>query len=221
MKKKKKSEVRAGDSADAKTEHIRVKVMSTLSDSGFEEELQSPSPSHPHFTRPWSGSSGDRRTPDRLHSDYDESCFLIQRNNQENFVARDCLARQPQVTLQNFNQDNLDATSETNTRLKSWRQQSVHSPVHWSIRPGQEHQIRHAILSKLSQWSERCTKAMPVLDQYSSLYCHCYFTVMSCDCRIPVVLQCMETSTIIITPETVLQLEKTKKIRIETVYYTE
>lgn len=74
---------------------IRVN-MSNLSDSGFEEELQSPSPSHQQFRRTWSGHSGDTLTTECLH--YDETCFTIQRDNQEDFLALDCLAGQPQVT---------------------------------------------------------------------------------------------------------------------------
>lgn len=72
--------------------------MSTLSDSGFEEELHSPSPSHQHLTQPCPGGSGGRLPAEGIYRDYDESCFIIQRNNQENFLALDCLARQPQVT---------------------------------------------------------------------------------------------------------------------------
>ncbi|XP_058230560.1 cyclin-O [Hemibagrus wyckioides] len=74
--------------------------MSTLSDSGFEEDLHSPSPSPLHSTRTWSAPTCDRLTADCLHSDYDESCFIIQRNNQEGFLALDCLARQPQITAE-------------------------------------------------------------------------------------------------------------------------
>ncbi|KAK3514469.1 hypothetical protein QTP70_018695 [Hemibagrus guttatus] len=78
---------------------VRVK-MSALSDSGFEEDLHSPSPSPHHATRPWSAPTCDRLTADCLHSDYDESSFIIQRNNQEDFLALDCLARQPQITAE-------------------------------------------------------------------------------------------------------------------------
>ncbi|KAI4889387.1 hypothetical protein NFI96_034072 [Prochilodus magdalenae] len=31
---------------------------------------------------------------------YEESCFLIQKNNEERFLAHDCLARQPQITAE-------------------------------------------------------------------------------------------------------------------------
>ncbi|KAF4074567.1 hypothetical protein AMELA_G00240850 [Ameiurus melas] len=82
--------------------------MSTLSDSGFEEDLLSPSPCLQHPTQPWPGSSSHRLTADCLHSDYEQSCFLIQRNNEEDFLALECLARQPQIT------------AEARCRLVSW-----------------------------------------------------------------------------------------------------
>lgn len=69
--------------------------MSALSDSGFEEDLQSPSPSQQQLPAPWSGL---RLAAEDLHSDHDDSCFIIQTNKQEDFLALDCLARQPQVT---------------------------------------------------------------------------------------------------------------------------
>ncbi|XP_007236231.3 cyclin-O [Astyanax mexicanus] len=67
--------------------------MSTFSDSGFEEELQSPSP------RGLPAEQPDRLTAD-CHQElsYDESCFTIQKNNQLKFLALGCLSRQPQIT---------------------------------------------------------------------------------------------------------------------------
>ncbi|XP_066509247.1 cyclin-O protein B-like [Hoplias malabaricus] len=73
--------------------------MSTFSDSGFEEDLQSPSPSRP-FTTPRSRDQGERLTADFHEMNYDESCFIIQKNNEEKFLALDCLARQPQITAE-------------------------------------------------------------------------------------------------------------------------
>ncbi|XDV19718.1 hypothetical protein PO909_025138 [Leuciscus waleckii] len=53
--------------------------MSRLSDSGFEEELQiSP-------VKAWH------------ECDYEESCFIIQRHNELQFLAQNCLAHQPQA----------------------------------------------------------------------------------------------------------------------------
>ncbi|XP_060763918.1 cyclin-O [Neoarius graeffei] len=71
--------------------------MSTLSDSGFEEDLQSPSPSQQHVAAPWSGHG---LAAEDLHSQHDESCFIIQTNKQEDFLPLDCLARQPQITAE-------------------------------------------------------------------------------------------------------------------------
>ncbi|KAM9446672.1 cyclin-O [Clarias gariepinus] len=68
--------------------------MSAMSDSGFEEELQSPSPCQQHVTRPWAESARDTPT----HSD--ESCFITQSHKQQHFLTRDCLARQPQITAE-------------------------------------------------------------------------------------------------------------------------
>ncbi|XP_016360821.1 cyclin-O protein B-like [Sinocyclocheilus anshuiensis] len=64
--------------------------MSALSDSGFEEDLHA------------SGSE--------LHEcdDEEESCFIIQRHNEQQFLAHNCLARQPQIT------------AEARSKLVSW-----------------------------------------------------------------------------------------------------
>ncbi|KAL1274257.1 hypothetical protein QQF64_027071 [Cirrhinus molitorella] len=72
--------------------------MSTLSDSGFEEDLH---------TSPVKGSSV-RLTPDLQECDYEESCFIIQRHNEQQFLAQNCLARQPQIT------------AEARSKLVSW-----------------------------------------------------------------------------------------------------
>ncbi|MCI4392503.1 hypothetical protein PGIGA_G00146740 [Pangasianodon gigas] len=69
--------------------------MSTLSDSGFEEDLHSPAESREQRARPRA-----RLSAERLHCDYDESCFIIQTHKQHHFQARDCLARQPQITAE-------------------------------------------------------------------------------------------------------------------------
>ncbi|KAK7165475.1 hypothetical protein R3I94_003742 [Phoxinus phoxinus] len=64
--------------------------MSRLSDSGFEEELQiSP-------VKAW------------RECDYEESCFIIQRHNELQFLAQNCLAHQPQIT------------AEARSKLVSW-----------------------------------------------------------------------------------------------------
>ncbi len=63
--------------------------MSALSDSGFEEDLH---------TSPAAASSVGL-TPDLQECDYDESCFIIQRHNELQFLAQNCLARQPQVRI--------------------------------------------------------------------------------------------------------------------------
>ncbi|CAM4534359.1 unnamed protein product [Leuciscus chuanchicus] len=64
--------------------------MSRLSDSGFEEELQiSP-------VKAWH------------ECDYEESCFIIQRHNELQFLAQNCLAHQPQIT------------AEARSKLVSW-----------------------------------------------------------------------------------------------------
>ncbi|XP_056088792.1 cyclin-O [Rhinichthys klamathensis goyatoka] len=64
--------------------------MSRLSDSGFEEELQiSP-------VKAWH------------ECDYEESCFIIQRHNELQFIAQNCLAHQPQIT------------AEARSKLVSW-----------------------------------------------------------------------------------------------------
>ncbi|KAK1806806.1 hypothetical protein P4O66_005285 [Electrophorus voltai] len=73
--------------------------MSTLSDSGFEEDFQSPSPSN-FFTIPWSVNLNNRLIADHHEVIYDESCFIIQKNNEEEFLALNCLARQPQITAE-------------------------------------------------------------------------------------------------------------------------
>ncbi|XP_030646520.1 cyclin-O [Chanos chanos] len=74
--------------------------MSVLSDSGFEEDIQSLSPSPPPLLH-WSTVPQDRLVADRQDfQEYDESCFVIQLHNEETFLASDCLARQPQVTAE-------------------------------------------------------------------------------------------------------------------------
>ncbi|XP_072520854.1 cyclin-O [Salminus brasiliensis] len=73
--------------------------MSNFSDSGFEEDLQSPSPSK-HAAVSWLREQDERLTADWHEMNYDESCFIIQQNNEEKFLALDCLARQPQITAE-------------------------------------------------------------------------------------------------------------------------
>ncbi|KAL7836453.1 hypothetical protein AOLI_G00277370 [Acnodon oligacanthus] len=73
--------------------------MSTLSDSGFEEDLQSPSPSK-LFTAPRTGELTERLSADCHEMSYDESCFIIQKNNEKKFLAVNCLACQPQITAE-------------------------------------------------------------------------------------------------------------------------
>ncbi|XP_067295987.1 cyclin-O [Pseudorasbora parva] len=68
--------------------------MSSLSDSGFEEDLKS---------SPVKSSRSDWH-----ERDYEESCFLIQRHNELQFLAQNCLARQPQIT------------AEARSKLVSW-----------------------------------------------------------------------------------------------------
>uniref|UniRef100_A0A4W4HKG3 Cyclin-like domain-containing protein n=1 Tax=Electrophorus electricus TaxID=8005 RepID=A0A4W4HKG3_ELEEL len=68
-------------------------------DSGFEEDFQSPSPSN-FFTIPWSVNLNNRLIADHHEVIYDESCFIIQKNNEEEFLALNCLARQPQITAE-------------------------------------------------------------------------------------------------------------------------
>ncbi len=63
--------------------------MSALSDSGFEEDLH---------TSPAAASSVGLSS-DLQECDYEESCFIIQRLNELQFLAQDCLARQPQVRI--------------------------------------------------------------------------------------------------------------------------
>uniref|UniRef100_A0A671QZI1 Cyclin-O protein B-like n=1 Tax=Sinocyclocheilus anshuiensis TaxID=1608454 RepID=A0A671QZI1_9TELE len=72
--------------------------MSALSDSGFEEDLH---------TSPAAASSV-RLTSDLQECDYEESCFIIQRHNELQFLAQNCLARQPQIT------------AEARSKLVSW-----------------------------------------------------------------------------------------------------
>ncbi|XP_076843291.1 cyclin-O isoform X2 [Brachyhypopomus gauderio] len=72
--------------------------MSTLSDSGFEEDF-SASPSN-CLNCPWSEDLNNRLTADHHEVICDESCFIIQRNNEEEFLALNCLARQPQITAE-------------------------------------------------------------------------------------------------------------------------
>ncbi|XP_051980541.1 cyclin-O protein B-like [Xyrauchen texanus] len=74
--------------------------MSTLSDSGFEEDLQS-SPA----VKQWTVDSSIRLT---LECDYEECCFIIQRHNEQQFLAQNCLDHQPQIT------------AEARSRLISW-----------------------------------------------------------------------------------------------------
>ncbi|XP_055053980.2 cyclin-O [Misgurnus anguillicaudatus] len=76
--------------------------MSTLSDSGFEEDLQT-SP-----VNQWEVDSSIRLTSDWHEAEYKESCFLIQRQNELQFLVHDCLANQPQIN------------PEARSRLVSW-----------------------------------------------------------------------------------------------------
>ncbi|XP_051750985.1 cyclin-O [Ctenopharyngodon idella] len=69
--------------------------MSILSDSGFEEDLHT-SPVKRGSTSAWH------------ECDYEESCFNIQRHNELQFLAQNCLARQPQIT------------AEARSKLVSW-----------------------------------------------------------------------------------------------------
>ncbi|KAJ8380913.1 hypothetical protein SKAU_G00016910 [Synaphobranchus kaupii] len=94
----------------------KQKIECRSSDSGFEEELLTPFSSlSPDFTpsRP-SNPTADAQTPCRLLSDwqnfrdYGESCYNIQKLNEEKFLPVNCLARQPQVT------------AEARCRLVSW-----------------------------------------------------------------------------------------------------
>ncbi|XP_036453851.1 cyclin-O [Colossoma macropomum] len=73
--------------------------MSTFSDSGFEEDLQSPSPSK-LFKAPQTRELNERLTADCQEMNYDESCFIIQKNNEKKFLAVNCLACQPQITAE-------------------------------------------------------------------------------------------------------------------------
>ncbi|XP_059405049.1 cyclin-O [Carassius carassius] len=74
--------------------------MSALSDSGFEEDLH---------TSPAAASSARLTSDLHVHEcDYEESCFIIQRHNELQFLAQNCLARQPQIT------------AEARSKLVSW-----------------------------------------------------------------------------------------------------
>ncbi|XP_064153178.1 cyclin-O [Anguilla rostrata] len=119
----------------------KQKIECRLSDSGFEEELLTPSPSlSPDFT-PSSNPTADAQTPCRLLSDwqtfrdYGECCYNIQKLNEEKFLPVNCLARQPQVT------------AEARCRLVSWL-----IPVH-----------RHFKLS-----FESCCLAVNIMDRFLS-----------------------------------------------------
>ncbi|XP_051951521.1 cyclin-O protein B-like [Xyrauchen texanus] len=76
--------------------------MSTLSDSGFEEDLQS-SPAVK-----WTEDYSIRLTLDWDGCDYEECCFIIQRHNEQQFLAQNCLDNQPQIT------------ADARSRLVSW-----------------------------------------------------------------------------------------------------
>lgn len=80
----------------------KQKIECRLRDSGFEEELLTPpSSSSPDFTP--NSLTADEQTPCRLLSDWQnfrdcgESCYNIQKQNEETFLPVNCLARQPQV----------------------------------------------------------------------------------------------------------------------------
>lgn len=76
--------------------------MSVLSDSGFEEDFHSPSPSS--SLRVPRLQQVDAETYPlladwQLHLDYDETCFTIQKHCEKEFLTRDCLIHQPQVSV--------------------------------------------------------------------------------------------------------------------------
>lgn len=68
--------------------------MSVLSDSGFEEDFQSSSPP----STPEDAELHALVADWQLFQNYDESCFNIQKLNENYFLTCDCLAHQPQVS---------------------------------------------------------------------------------------------------------------------------
>ncbi|XP_028822691.1 cyclin-O [Denticeps clupeoides] len=70
--------------------------MSVLSDSGFEEDLQTPSPV---LRLEWPADAARLMGAWPAGSpDCEESCFRVQKRNQEEFRTGSCLERQPQLT---------------------------------------------------------------------------------------------------------------------------
>ncbi|KAL2092117.1 hypothetical protein ACEWY4_011915 [Coilia grayii] len=77
--------------------------MSVLSDSGFEEDFHSPSPSSTLrlISRLQVDAEKYPLLADwQLHLDYDETCFTIQKHSEKQFLTRNCLAQQPQVNAE-------------------------------------------------------------------------------------------------------------------------
>ncbi|XP_036382195.1 cyclin-O [Megalops cyprinoides] len=91
----------------------KQKIECRSSDSGFEEDLFTPS-SSPSLDLTHNSQSADVHTPHRdiselsIFRDYGESSFNIQKSKEEKFLPINCLSRQPQVT------------AEARCRLVSW-----------------------------------------------------------------------------------------------------
>ncbi|KAJ8285436.1 hypothetical protein GJAV_G00026770 [Gymnothorax javanicus] len=84
----------------------KQKIECKLSDSGFEEEFLTPSISVSPGSTPSCNPTAGQLSPCTLlsnwqkFSDYGESCFNIQKLNEEKFLSVNCLAGQPQVTAE-------------------------------------------------------------------------------------------------------------------------